>query len=291
MSSWSNWFGALTSSAAATMDNLVNSLDIHNNTSTSTDTTNTDIPNEENEESRIKSLLNKFQQSGEGEDVIVKTVDRTFDFAAGAFRTGLQRLTQLTSPTSTTVVDNEEAGQARPKEQHIKLDFDSRDWDTVFRRYGGHSTLEALQVISGEASIELKRALKKMTPKDIATLQPHFDSIDSSLESEKLLENAIPLDHNSGLIDSSNECQNALSSIHEDVDMEVVAKHAANASITQFECLLILRRNQSPNLLPLSSETCAPSLRILRTLQLVSLLLFLYYNIVLSLFHISRNCY
>lgn len=99
-------------------------------------------------------------------------------------------------------------------------------------------------MISGEASIELKRTLKKMTPKNITALQSQFDSIDSSLESEKLLENAIPLDHTSGLLDSSIECQRALRSIHEDIDMEMVAEHAETASITQSECLLMLRRNQ-----------------------------------------------
>ena len=61
MSSWSNWFGALTSTAAATMDNLVNSLDIHNNTSTSTGTTNTGIPSEE--ERRIQDQVPPKQVS------------------------------------------------------------------------------------------------------------------------------------------------------------------------------------------------------------------------------------
>jgi hypothetical protein len=147
MSSWSNWFGALTTTAAATMDNLVNSLDIHNGATTPTTTTadNDGASREEVEGSKIKSLFNKLQQSKDEEDVIVKTVDRTFDFAAGAFKTGLQRLTQLTSPTTTTPAFNEDDEiQTRQREQQPKLDFDSRDWDTVFRRYGGHSALEVL---------------------------------------------------------------------------------------------------------------------------------------------------
>lgn len=145
-------------------------------------------------------------------------------------------------------------------------------------------------MISGEASIELKRALKKMTPKDITALQSRFDLIDSCLEPEKLLENAVPLDHTSGLADTSAECQRALNAIHSDIDMEAIAKHAKNASITQNECLLILRRNQVAKLIASFLKDLGS--RSNSTVDFASYIsTFISVSQRCNILYISRNCY
>ena len=89
---------------------------------------------------------------------------------------------------------------------------------------------------SGEAAVKLKRALRTMKPAELEALQPALDAIDASLEHERLMENAIPLE--------SCSCREyALNEIH-DLKPEEIRTKARDLGIEESRALILARRNQ-----------------------------------------------
>ena len=126
-----------------------------------------------------------------------------------------------------------------------------------------------MQVASGAAAVELKRALKKKTPKEIDALNDaSFARIDAALESEALLENAIPLEQSAMLsslssdlhFDLLKECRAQLAEMHNIRPLlDQIVEYAEKQSIYPQHALQVFRRNQ---LLCFASRFC----RVLREL-------------------------
>lgn len=243
----SSWFGSFKETALQGVNKFYSAFENQNensDTKLAKPTVNGDQDRDCNDK-KLRSLFDdlviskdKADICSEDPDLLIRTLDKTFDFASN-FMKSLMKSPKIANnqSSSTNFVEH----IAITDRFSSVFDFGPGSLMESFQRYGGALALDNIQITSGNANRALKRKLKYFNSEQIENFSTVSKAIDEELERSNLSS------HKTNSISTQYFSDQLLNSIYDNEQdfCEAVKENAKeHHHLSEFGSALIVRKNQ-----------------------------------------------